>query len=64
MRATRGRLALAAISRGALSEQPGGQAARLLDSVVVDGRLLRPAAGNAVLLNPPYGRVRESPERG
>jgi hypothetical protein len=49
---------LAAISRGALPATDGGRPADLLTNVAVgDGLSVRPLPGDAVLLNPPYGRV-------
>ena len=64
IRAARARLALAAISRGAYPTEGHPEPAALLDSIAVgDGLKLRPQAGAAVLVNPPYGRVQAPKDR-
>lgn len=58
VRAARARLAIAAFSRGARPTGAAAQPAALLTNVAVgDGLELRHGCGDAVLLNPPYGRV-------
>ena len=58
VRAARARLVLAALSRGAVSVTDLEQPAELLTNITVaDGLALRPLSGDAVLLNPPYGRI-------
>ncbi|HTA13311.1 MAG TPA: hypothetical protein VK781_00460 [Solirubrobacteraceae bacterium] len=58
VRAARARLVLAALSRGAVSVSGLAQPADLLTNIAVgDGLALRMLPGDAVLLNPPYGRV-------
>jgi hypothetical protein len=58
VRATRARIVLAARARGAQSNGGRANPGRLLTNIAVgDGRLLRAEANDAVLLNPPYGRV-------
>lgn len=58
VRAARARLALAAVARGS---RPRGDLVRptdLLTNVAIgDGLALTPQRGDAVLLNPPYGRI-------
>lgn len=57
VRATRARIALAAIARGALHTEEI-DLSKVLSSVVVGDALeFSPSAGQAVLLNPPFGRV-------
>lgn len=61
VRATRARLALAAISRGARPAGAHIDLAELLPSIAVgDGLALGVEAGDALLLNPPYGQVKVS----
>jgi hypothetical protein len=58
VRAARARLVLAALSRGAVSVTDLQRPAELLTNITVaDGLALRPLSGDAVLLNPPYGRI-------
>lgn len=62
VRATRARLVMSAISRGARPEPDLERPTDLLDSISTgDGLQLRPGPGSAVLLNPPYGRA-EAPD--
>jgi hypothetical protein len=58
VRATRARLVLAALSRGAVPTAGLDRPAELLTNIAVaDGLTVRLLPGDAVLLNPPYGRV-------
>jgi hypothetical protein len=58
VRATRARLVLAALSRGAVLAADLHRPADLLTNVTcADGLTVRPRSGDAVLLNPPYGHV-------
>lgn len=58
VRAARARLVLAALSRGAVPAADLDRPAELLTNIAVaDGLTVRPLPGDAVLLNPPYGRV-------
>jgi hypothetical protein len=61
VRATRARLALAAISRGARPAGTHIDLAELLPNIAVgDGLAVGVEAGDALLLNPPYGQVNVS----
>jgi hypothetical protein len=58
VRATRARLVLAALSRGAVSVTNLDRPGDLLTNIALgDGLQVRPLPGDAILLNPPYGRV-------
>jgi hypothetical protein len=58
VRAARARLVLAALSRGATPTQSCACPAELLSNIDVgDGMSIQPLPNDAVLLNPPYGRV-------
>jgi hypothetical protein len=63
VRAARARLVLAALRRGAVSVMNLHRPADLLTNITVaDGFALRPLSSDAVLLNPPYGRIRTPPD--
>jgi hypothetical protein len=58
VRATRARLVLAALRRGARPVADLARPGDLLTNIeVADGLTMLPASGDAVLINPPYGRV-------